>query len=76
MVHIRKQKTFSGELVYTVVDVHVAITKDENNNMVKTESYLPVTYKQSQEVLTAVFPHTAEGLEEAREVQALYKRKK
>lgn len=76
MVHIKKVKTFTGELRYAVVDEHKSTTKDLEDNVVTNVEYLPVDYRVGEEVYPAVFPLTDEGLEKAKEIQKIYKKRK
>ena len=86
MVHIRKIKLFNGELRYAVVEPFkstviakekVKGTEDKFKTVTieKTET-LPVEYKVGKDVYPAVFPLTKEGLEKAKEIQALFKNNK
>ena len=75
MVHIKKIKTLYG-LRYAVVEPFTSTTKDKDGNFVtKTEEHA-VEYKQGDKVFPAIFPVTAEGLEKAKEIQNLFKKKK
>jgi len=74
MVHIKKTKTFGGELMYAVVENFKSETKDENNNIIVTEQELPVDFKHGKEIVPAVFPLTEEGLQMAKEIQKLFKK--
>lgn len=78
MVHIKKVKTWHG-LRYAVVEPFTSTTfvEDKNGNKVSkvvTED-LVVEYKQGDKVFPAVFPVTPEGLEEAKYVQSIFKKK-
>lgn len=73
MLHIRKIKTLYG-LRYAVVDKFTSTTKDINGNQVTTTNYHSVDYKVGKENFPAIFPLTDEGLEDAKEVQKLYKK--
>lgn len=88
MAHIKKIKTFHG-LRYAVVEPFtstIVVTekskvegaKDTKKVITKTED-LAVEYKTgtgvNERVLPAVFPVTAEGLEKAKEIQALFNKK-
>lgn len=42
----------------------------------KVVEYLPIDYKKDNVNVPAIFSHDKEGLEEAKEVQALYRKKK
>lgn len=75
MVHIRKIKTFYG-IRYAVVDLFKSTTKDKDENVINKSEYLVVEYKQGDKVFPAIFPVTAEGLEKAKEIQSIFKKKK
>lgn len=75
MVHIRKIKTLYG-LRYAVVDLFKSTTKDKDGNVVTKEEFHAVEYKQGDKVFPAIFPVTAEGLEKAKEIQSIFKKKK
>lgn len=78
MVHIKKVKTFNGELRYAVVDSFTSTTKDKNGNTVTTTADYPVEYTvgkgKSAIVKVAMFPVTEDGLEQAKEIQKIYKK--
>lgn len=77
MVHIKKIKTLQG-LRYAVVAPFTSTTKDINNNTVTTTADYAVEYKNGEgknaNVLPAIFPVTAEGLKQAKEIQKLFKK--
>lgn len=75
MVHIRKIKTLYG-LRYAVVDLFKFATKDNDGNIVTKEEYHAVEYKQGDKVFPAIFPVTEEGLEKAKEIQTIFKKKR
>lgn len=74
MVHIRKIKTFTGELKYAVVDEFKSTTKDEEGKILTKVEILPVDYQVGKVIYPAIFPHTEEGLEKAKEIQKLFKK--
>jgi hypothetical protein len=79
MVHIKKIKLFNGELRYAVVEPFTStiVVKEgkEKKAISKTED-LVVEYKSGDKVFPAIFPVTAEGLEKAKEIQTIFKKKK
>lgn len=86
MIHITKVKLFNGELRYAVVEPFKSIVVVKEKSKVEGEKAktkviekvenLPVEYKSGNEVYPAVFPLTEEGLEKAKEIQALFKNNK
>ena len=74
MVHIRTVKTFSGEKRYAVVSKIVTTMLDEKGKEIPRVEFLPVDYKVKNEIYPAVFPHTKEGLQKAKEIQKIYKK--
>jgi hypothetical protein len=82
MVHIKKIKTFYG-VKYAVVDSFTSTTVVEDKlgkmtSRTETKDY-PVEYAigtgKDKMTLPAIFDVTEEGLEKAKEIQALYKKK-
>lgn len=88
MVHIKTIKLFNGEKRYAVVAPFVSTVivkepskvegeKSKKKVIEKTES-LTVEYKTgtgiNEQVVPAIFPHTKEGLAQAKEIQKLFKK--
>lgn len=83
MVHIRKIKTLYG-LKYAVVDkfTHFEPKLDKKGNLPanskvdyeKKEKYYAVEYGRGIDTKIAIFPLTEEGLQQAKEVQKLFKK--
>lgn len=86
MVHIRKIKLFNGELRYAVVApfTSTVVVKEKSKvegekaktRVIEKTETLPVEYSVNKEIFPAVFPLTEEGLEKAKEIQALFKNNK
>lgn len=78
MVHIRKIKTWYG-LKYAVVDLvdtyRTHVDKNGKVSYEKVKEYQTVDYEVEDEVFPAIFPLTEEGLNRAKEVQKLYKKR-
>lgn len=83
MVHIRKAKTMYG-LRYAVVDLfkHYKPRLDSKGNVIKAkgkvvydkqETYHAVEYGKGKNTKVAIFPLTNQGLQQAKEVQKLFK---
>jgi len=75
MVHIRKIKTLYG-LRYAVVDEFTSTTKDKDGKVITKTEYHAIEYKQGDKIFPAIFPVTEEGLEKAKEIQSIFKKKK
>ncbi|MFJ7982448.1 hypothetical protein ACIQ1D_19480 [Lysinibacillus xylanilyticus] len=84
MIHIRKIKTMYG-LRYAVVDLFTHYTPkiDRMGNPIKVkgkvdynkqETYHAVEYGKGKNTKLAIFPLTKQGLEQAKEVQKLFKK--
>lgn len=89
MTHIKTVKLFNGEKRYAVVapfkstvvikeKSKVEGEKAKTRTIEKVEN-LAVEYKTgtgiNEQVVPAIFPHTAEGLVQAKEIQALFNKK-
>jgi hypothetical protein len=74
MAQIQTIKLFNGEKRYAVVAPFESITKDKDGNTVRKTENLAVEYKSGENVFPAIFPHTAEGLERAKEIQKVFKK--
>lgn len=88
MVHIKTIKLFNGEKRYAVVAPFKSTVvvkeaskvegeKSKTRTIEKTES-LPVEYTVgtgvNKQTVPAIFPYTAEGLAQAKEIQKLFKK--
>jgi hypothetical protein len=88
MVHIKKVKLFNGELRYAVVEpfTSTVIVKEQpkgegekaKKKVIEKTEHLVVDYKTgtgiNEQILPAIFPVTAEGLKQAKEIQKLFKK--
>lgn len=78
MVHIKKIKLFNGEVRYAVVEPFTSTTKDKNGQVVTSTEDYAVEYKSGEGknavVRPAIFPATDEGLEQAKEIQKIFKK--
>jgi hypothetical protein len=88
MVHIRTIKLFNGEKRYAVVAPFksTVVVKEQSKvegekakkKVIEKTEHLVVDYKTgtgiNEQILPAIFPVTAEGLKQAKEIQKLFKK--